>query len=894
MSYRERKRCSGNLTFEKSDYIIFIGKRWVGLEDYFFLFTCFFIFAVAYLWGVKPAKITWDPDKVEIELNEGESIRFSVKFKSDSDISSAELWITPSLKDIVRVEPSELEIEADKKYEIILNISGGSPGLFEGTLHVRDGKRTLAEPLSIKVKIKSSGSSQNSAWSEEVEDNVSENSEFEDDLCSSGAGGAERSQDWKRWKEWPYEKPSIEDMREVASERGDAFVFEFKPIWDEMFKNEPKAPDGFLIFHVAVFLTSATEASINLKVPEGLRVFGGTSFQIGEIPAMEVRSFYVPIKLCGNFGTFPVVAHFEYSDGRGLHRKLGRALLFIIREHRRSIKAMKPQEYVQFLEEERLKKFKKREGAEFYPPIAYAYEPTPLGELNLVSEVDPFLPAEPKEVFNFYPYLPSNVDIEFEETSTEIEPWETQNQPQSQQSPRLKAEGFYVKACYNFVGRIIIRSPEAAYTNSSNDEPLAGASVIAYDDDGGTSADDFICAARTDRAGRFICSGCAEDPFYSGRPDPYIIVYASNGKVSVVSTSSITYSQVIARYESLIGASYDLGIVRVGGVDPLSFLLRAFWVFRFTNVAFMVNSVGDIGNYTIVYPINETSKYSRPNIYIGSEDAASPSVVAHEFGRALMDRLYGFKSFPSPGGVNHSFCYNDLEEGKQREREGLALAEGFANAVALITFSTSLYCDPGLPWNTSLPHICINLEPSTVRREDDNPTNRWDHHFCGDCGSGSRFCFPGQQNEGYVTSAIWDLVDGIYSPEDRDCFFHESNGRNACDAANFSWVSLLGILPSRPQNYSGFVSSLFLSCEDRNKERKTSRFNSIFTGDHLICQPSNPPGGGGGLPPGGGGGGCSSSTHSDLQLLPLVFLYYFYYYLRLKKNRKIKKYAFQR
>ncbi len=820
------------------------------------------------LWGEKPAKITWSPDKVETELGKGESVRFPVKFKSNQNISSAELWLTPSLNDIVTVEPAKLQVEANKEYEVILNISGEKPGFFEGTLHVRDGTKTLAEPLNIKVEVKSVNAEQN----------------LEDELCSSGKTGAEPSEDWKRWKEWTYEKPSIEDMEQVASEWGEAFVFEFKSVWDEMFKKEPKAPDGFFIFHIAIFLTSATEASITLEAPEGVRVLGGSRFDIGEVPVKEVRSFYVPIKLCGNFGTFPIIAHFEYRDERGFRHSSESILLFIIREHRRSIKAMKLHEYVQFLEEERLKKFKKREGAEFYPPIAYAYEPTPLGEVNLVSDFDPLMPVEPETVYYFAPYLPSNVDIEFEETATEIEPWETQNQ----QSPRLGEKSWYlgyVKECYNFVGRVILIGDK--YT--LRDVPLAGATVIAYDDDGATSPDDFICKSRTDSSGRFVCGGCAED--FLSRPDPYIIVYASNGKVTVVSPSLITFSQFIASYEGLKGATYDLGTVRVGGTDINSPLLGAFWVFRFANIAYLVNlgKAGmDIGDYTIVYPEENISTYDRSKrrIYINFDDASDPSVIGHEFGHALMDRLYSFKDWPSPPNVKHSLCYNDLKD--QRQREGLAFAEGFANAVALVTFSiaqnrpVSHFCWDGLPWDPAFHRICVDLEPSTIRDDDDNSANRWNHHWCGDCGKGSNLCFPGQENEGYVASAIWDLYDD-YSDEDRSCFFHENAGRKACDSAKFSWTLILGVLPSRPQNYFQFVSSFHLTCDARNDERKTSRFNNIFTGDYLTCVPIEPPGGGGS----GGGGGCSSSAQLDLQLFSLIFLILFRRWILKNKNRKI-------
>jgi hypothetical protein len=146
---------------------------------------------------------------VSVNFEEGEEIVYEVYFESDKEAKNVELWMTPSLSQILKVEPLQFnEIRANEKNAVKLRFSG-SAGEYEGTLHVKSEGFNLANPLSIEVKItKKEGSG-------EIE---------EEDLCASGKIASDFSEDWKRWKEYPY-KPSLEDMKKIAGEFACCFCF---------------------------------------------------------------------------------------------------------------------------------------------------------------------------------------------------------------------------------------------------------------------------------------------------------------------------------------------------------------------------------------------------------------------------------------------------------------------------------------------------------------------------------------------------------------------------------------------------------------------------------------------------------------------------------------------
>jgi hypothetical protein len=835
------------------------------------LFLGFFLLLIApeILLGKQKPKIKWIPEKVSVNFEEGEEIVYEVYFESDKEAKNVELWMTPSLSQILKVEPLQFnEIKANEKNAVKLRFSG-SAGKYEGTLHVKSEGFNLANPLSVEVKItKKEGS---------VEAD-------EEDLCASGKIASDFSEDWKRWKEYPY-KPSLEDMKKIAGESPVVFVFEFKSIWDPVFKDHPKSPDGFLIFHIAFLLFDAKEVFIKVEVPDGVRVIGGNEFRIGEVSKNDVKSFYVPIKMCGNYGTFPIRARLEYQSVHGnfsFSRLREKTIFFILREHRRDIKAFDPAEYSMYLLEKRLEKYEKREGAAYYPPIAYADDPFTLGEVKLEFEADPLITVDPnipvdadlEEFFDVPPFVPTDVDIEFEPTDSE-----SGNVMGAGRFSRVEPKSIFNKVCYAFEGQIIFRE-----NYSGRDVPLAGASVNAYDYDP-TSPHDFICSARTDSQGKFKCSGCAEDDIFAGNPDPYIIVFASNGSVHVKNIKGKEYSQRLKSWDGLSGGSYNIGLVRVGSEKDMNDMtLRAFWVFRFARTAWIKNAAsiaGDIGQYEIIFPYSEKDKnfsfYSPydSKIYILFEEAEA-SIVAHEFGHALMHRLQLFLPFSLLTGKvveSHDLCSNDLPPTDVDARKVFAFQEGFANAVALVSFNTPLFCWKGLPWelNAINPNeVCRNLEGSTVRKEDDNLQNRWEKHVCPYCEFAGEYCFPPDQNEGYVTSAIFDLWDNKTTwgthKDDLDCEFHKNAGRRACDSAGFGWGAVLNALRFGPKNYIDFISKLesLWGCEARNMIRETSRFNGIFVGDYISCPQPEPPSGSGGGSSGGGstgsGGGSSSGS----------------------------------
>jgi len=107
--------------------------------------------------GDQPAyKITWSTTEIARAISPGHSWETEVSFASKSSLSNADIFITPSLKPFVFVDPDQFEnVEANNCYNIHLAISVSAealPGqIYEGTVFLRADHR--AYPQSIKIRI---------------------------------------------------------------------------------------------------------------------------------------------------------------------------------------------------------------------------------------------------------------------------------------------------------------------------------------------------------------------------------------------------------------------------------------------------------------------------------------------------------------------------------------------------------------------------------------------------------------------------------------------------------------------------------------------------------------------------------------------------------------------
>ncbi len=100
----------------------------------------------------KPAKISWSERRVTEALLQGGEV--TVTFSSDKDIpDGVTIRPTSSLLSSVSVSPAGYPaIIAGDDYEVVITLNGALAKTVGGTVHVRQGSRTLARPLNVSLK----------------------------------------------------------------------------------------------------------------------------------------------------------------------------------------------------------------------------------------------------------------------------------------------------------------------------------------------------------------------------------------------------------------------------------------------------------------------------------------------------------------------------------------------------------------------------------------------------------------------------------------------------------------------------------------------------------------------------------------------------------------------
>ncbi len=644
------------------------------------------------------------------------------------------------------------------------------------------------------------------------------------------------SEDWKGWKEWKWDKPGLEKVLPAEGESPIGFIFEFKSTWDPIFAQYPNAADGFLVFHIASAGT-IDEAKISLTIPETITLVADSwNHVINNLPANIVKSYFVPIKLKSETGEFLIESSIYvpkiFSDIS--------ASIYIIREHRKEIYGLSPEEYQERQLQKMLEGVYKRPGAEYYSPYYLSIEGEPYtGDMNYLVVDEPSWAGIDFQSLGIQPTPNEDIPNDFEIIESET----SENDP---------------SASYTIRGTVIFRGPYSyriCYLGrcyNSYAYVLKGATVKVYDKD--ISSDDLICSTITNEYGYFECSGSAYD--FGSYPDPYVVVYSENNNVKVRNVLLQPYQFRTGIYNNISSRTIDLFGWYIAD-NPNSPWTQALWVFDFALPVWAKNRQvwgADIGSYIIKFPValklcGYDACYATPYIYLPSARSRAPSVIAHEFGHALMDSFYNFSNDPSPGGP-HWFCgtvvNNNLVCGPQHP--GLSWSEGFATANSLFVFNTQMYCFNGLPWGptSSGDGICdgVSFEGSTLHRNYDNLQIRWASHLC-DTRAGCRDIFESavepidQRIEGYVASSLLDGFD-YFSSIDLDCDFHHSQGRNACDQipdpyfdSNYAWWRTLQALTAKPQNFFEFANALIPKgntvneCLERDAIRATARFNGI-------------------------------------------------------------------
>jgi hypothetical protein len=108
--------------------------------------------------GAEPQyPVVWNEQRVDIAVPVGSEKHLGVSVTTKQDLRDIDLDVVPALAPFVSLTPTRLgALQRDQPMPVWLAVSapeGSQPGIYEGTVHLRRGPRTLARPLRIILTV---------------------------------------------------------------------------------------------------------------------------------------------------------------------------------------------------------------------------------------------------------------------------------------------------------------------------------------------------------------------------------------------------------------------------------------------------------------------------------------------------------------------------------------------------------------------------------------------------------------------------------------------------------------------------------------------------------------------------------------------------------------------
>ena len=105
--------------------------------------------------------ITWSERKLNVALPIGSTITKTLTFKSNQSQRSINLKAVPEISNFVTISPSAFEnVPANTPQTVTVTFTApeqSGVGVFEGTIHVNKGKKTIPIPLSVSITVEEAG-----------------------------------------------------------------------------------------------------------------------------------------------------------------------------------------------------------------------------------------------------------------------------------------------------------------------------------------------------------------------------------------------------------------------------------------------------------------------------------------------------------------------------------------------------------------------------------------------------------------------------------------------------------------------------------------------------------------------------------------------------------------
>jgi len=135
--------------------IFFLGEEEMKIRSLLLIVITLFLSSISF--GSKNNVIQWEANHLESVLGDVSSETITTSFTSSRELTDVELWVVPELLPYVNIQPQTFDlIVPGVSYEVTITTSihqGVLPDNLDGTIHVKDDKKTVPATLKLSLEI---------------------------------------------------------------------------------------------------------------------------------------------------------------------------------------------------------------------------------------------------------------------------------------------------------------------------------------------------------------------------------------------------------------------------------------------------------------------------------------------------------------------------------------------------------------------------------------------------------------------------------------------------------------------------------------------------------------------------------------------------------------------
>lgn len=102
-------------------------------------------------------QITWQPEQIDTTIDRGSVVLVDVTAVSDTDFTNIAVFVVPELAQFITITPTAIPIMYDGvpvSFELYIGVPSTTPiGVYEGTIHLQTGKKTISRPLPVVIRV---------------------------------------------------------------------------------------------------------------------------------------------------------------------------------------------------------------------------------------------------------------------------------------------------------------------------------------------------------------------------------------------------------------------------------------------------------------------------------------------------------------------------------------------------------------------------------------------------------------------------------------------------------------------------------------------------------------------------------------------------------------------